>query len=883
MTSRVTAGLIAGRYEVLREIGRGGMATVVEARDRERDVVVAVKRLREDIASAVNTARFLREVGLARSLEHPGILPLLDSGTGEDGLPYYVMPLVEGESLRERLVRERQLPVDEALAIVLQVADALAFAHSRGVVHRDVTPANILLAGSRAYLADFGIARAVLMSDGDTLTSTGIVIGTPEFMSPEQGAGDHAVDERGDLYALGSVLYTCLAGEPPFTGPSQQSVLARKAVARAPSVRDLRPVVSRQLAAAIARALEQVPADRFRTMPEFAAALRARPDAGVSNSRRTRSVAVIAALVAVTAVTLALVSTTHDRRAGAARRAIDAGDVQAAVSPLRQLVSRDSTDASSALLLAQALLLGGFDSTAEWRRAVSLATPLHRASDSLRAEGLAALRDGRLEVACRDFRALRQREPDDRSAPFDLATCLARDVAVVPDARAGSGWRFRASRNEAIALFDQVLRGLPRESRVRPVIYRELVRLYVAEWGALRAGRSAADTTRSFAAFPSLVKAPAGDTLVYEPHPLSEFRSGRAWMDPPGLEAAIEHDRSALRATATAWVEAEPDVGQAHEALSRALELTGELTSATPDAASALSEIVRARRLARTPVQGLMDAFSQVRLSVKNGDFGAARMLADSMTRQWPTPDRVTIQPLSALLALTGRARALASEFESAAPYYVARMPDGHDIHPNAVLARSALRFSAFAQVGGPRDSVLATRRRVEQELRSYVSVQARDSVRVALIVRPISLAVPLLGAASVAGLPRATSLIGPQQSLARGNMSAVRLALDSLRGLRSGHAAAAAGVDQVYQEAWLRLASGDTVAAETQLDDTLNGLAALGTQFLVTIAEASAVGRAMTLRAQLAARRGSPAVARKWSDSARALLADADAELQAR
>jgi serine/threonine protein kinase len=263
---------IGTRYLIERELGRGGMATVYLARDRKHDRRVAVKVLDPELASAIGPARFLQEIQIAARLAHPNILPLHDSGEA-DGLLYYVMPFVEGESLRDRLDRERHLSLDDTMQIVRAVASALTYAHRQGVIHRDIKPENILLTGGQAIVADFGIARAIDVAGTDRLTGTGLAIGTPAYMSPEQGGAERALDGRTDLYSLACVAYEMLGGEPPFTGPSVQAVMARHAVDSPPPLRTLRPAVPRGVEAAIERALAKVPQDRFTTADEFAATL----------------------------------------------------------------------------------------------------------------------------------------------------------------------------------------------------------------------------------------------------------------------------------------------------------------------------------------------------------------------------------------------------------------------------------------------------------------------------------------------------------------------------------------------------------------------------------------------------------------------------------
>src|SRR5467141_534768 len=304
LEERLRAAL-ADRYALERELGRGGMAVVFLARDLRHDRAVAIKVLRHEIAAALGAERFLREIQIAAKLHHPHILPLYDSGAAGE-LLYYVMPYVEGESLRQRLDRETQLPVDEALAITRQVASALAYAHRHDVVHRDIKPENILLESGEAVVADFGIARASTAAGGDKLTQTGIAIGTPLYMSPEQAAGG-AVDGRSDLYSLACVLYEMLAGHPPFLGGTAQAILARHTADPVPPLRTARATVPPAVEQALGRALAKSPADRYATALQFAEALGG-PDApgapsalrGRGASRRVRAAwGVVLALVAL--------------------------------------------------------------------------------------------------------------------------------------------------------------------------------------------------------------------------------------------------------------------------------------------------------------------------------------------------------------------------------------------------------------------------------------------------------------------------------------------------------------------------------------------------------------------------------------------------------
>lgn len=264
---------LADRYVVERLLGQGGMALVYLARDLKHDRTVAIKVLRPELAAAVGGDRFLREIQLATHLQHPNILPIYDSGEA-GGVLYFVMPFISGESLRDRLDREQQLPVPDAIRIICEVADALQYAHGRGIIHRDIKPENILLEQGHAIVADFGIARAVSQAGTAKLTETGMSIGTPSYMSPEQAAGSSNVDARSDLYSLGCMLYELLAGQPPFQGPNTMAVLAKHAMEPPPSIQVVRQSVPDEIEDAIFQALEKTPADRFRNIDEFAQALK---------------------------------------------------------------------------------------------------------------------------------------------------------------------------------------------------------------------------------------------------------------------------------------------------------------------------------------------------------------------------------------------------------------------------------------------------------------------------------------------------------------------------------------------------------------------------------------------------------------------------------
>src|SRR6476659_7851549 len=277
---------LSDRYRLDREIGQGGMAVVFLAEDLRHGRKVAIKVLHPELSAVLGGERFLAEIKVTANLQHPHILGLIDSGNA-DGLLYYVMPHVAGESLRARLIRDRQLPVDEALRLAREVASALDDAHRQGVVHRDIKPENILLQDGAALVADFGIALAVHQAGGSRMTQTGMSLGTPAYMSPEQAMGEREIGARSDVYALGAMTYEMLAGEPPFTGPNSQAIVAKVLTEQPPPLRDTRPPVPYGMESAILTALQKLPADRWGSAKEFGDALAGGP------SQRSGAVATV--------------------------------------------------------------------------------------------------------------------------------------------------------------------------------------------------------------------------------------------------------------------------------------------------------------------------------------------------------------------------------------------------------------------------------------------------------------------------------------------------------------------------------------------------------------------------------------------------------------
>ena len=280
---------LSDRYDLQREIGRGGMATVYLAQDQKHRRAVAIKILHPHLAASVELERFQREVAIAARLNHPRILTLIDSGAA-DGFVYYVMPYVQGESLRGRLTREPRLPLPEAVRITREVASGLGYAHDQGVVHRDIKPENVMLHEGEAMVTDFGISKALSSGAETALTQTGLTLGTPAYMSPEQASGDEELDGRSDLYSLGCMLFEMLAGQPPFAGPTAQAVIVKRFTEPVPSIRAIRPGVSAALEKILSRLLARNPADRFATATQLVQALATIPDESTGAGADTTTV-----------------------------------------------------------------------------------------------------------------------------------------------------------------------------------------------------------------------------------------------------------------------------------------------------------------------------------------------------------------------------------------------------------------------------------------------------------------------------------------------------------------------------------------------------------------------------------------------------------------
>jgi len=507
---------LADRYTVERELGAGGMATVYLAEDLKHHRKVAVKVLRPELAASLGVDRFVREIEIAANLTHPHILPLFDSGEA-DGFLYYVMPCIEGESLRERLGREGKLDIPEAIRLTDQIASALSYAHAQGVVHRDIKPENILLAGDQAIVADFGLARAVQVAGGERLTGTGLAIGTPAYMSPEQAVGDKNIDARSDVYALGCVVYEMVSGHAPFEGATPQELLASHAVGTVPGLRTGDPSIPLFLERAVARALARDPTDRFPSASDFAATL----NSGITVRRVRargwrRSVAPgVAGVVVVALATwglatmlagggldrLAVVPLT-DLSGDAAQEYLAAGVHEALIAELGQL----------GLSMTARATMAHYRDTEKTVRAIARELDVDAVIEG------SVFREGdSLEIAVRLYDA---DEQELWSGTFDGV--LSNVVALY------RGFARAIAREVRLRVSPAEEERLSETRAVNPAVYEAYLRgMYV-----LNNASTSADFERAISYFESAVEQNPADPLAYTGLAFSYFFLGHDFMDP---------------------------------------------------------------------------------------------------------------------------------------------------------------------------------------------------------------------------------------------------------------------------------------------------------------------------------------------------------------
>jgi tRNA A-37 threonylcarbamoyl transferase component Bud32/tetratricopeptide (TPR) repeat protein len=883
--SKARGALIAGRFVVERMLGRGGMATVYLAHDRLVDRPVALKILRRELANSVAMERFAREIGVIGRLRHAHIVPLHDSGI-YDELPYYVMAYIEGESLQERMAREGALPIAEVVRYGGQVAEALDYAHREGVLHRDITPGNILLADGNAYVADFGIARLFTETTRVRTTESGFILGTPTYMSPEQASGELECDGRSDVYSLGCVLYEMVAGVPPFRGTTPQAIIAGRFGAPPAPVSELRHDVPSALSDAIARAMMIEPPDRFQSAAELGAAIAAAspPDSSRvrvrsrrSRARRVASVAVLLASAVLGAGYVAGTRWTPLRERVsrlAVQRAIDlvsAGEWGRADTAFRGVVRDDPANAQAHLWLAQTGALAATtapDPSDGWKAEVALAEEGRARLDSaerLRLAALEAYAHGEHDTAREWYRQLVALDPAGVATRLALADAYLNDSVVVPDPASPSRWRFRGSYEAASRALLSALDLRPRAPAIRRAAFDRLSRVLITS-SRYRPGRADSGDVRAFAGFPSL----AGDTLAFVPYSLPDVASGVAESRNTTLSEAQSRNRETLRRVAEAWVEDLPDDADAHRAYATALAATGVLDAARPGAPDAVREIRLARQLARDDRARLLTGAQEVRLLVRARRTAEARALADSLIAGGRPRETDEIRALAALATLTGNApRAVAFMTMTAATGRV-RLADGRDFTLPPTLVPPWLALEVYGALGQPADSVRALRDRLSALVRRDVAPTMAGVVRASLLTRPLTLAAPSAGAQLLADVDPGGNLIARLvHDVAVHDTAALRAGLRSVDTLRRWRDAASLSIDGAYLFSWLRLVAGDTAGAERQMDTMLEQLRALTDGSPTDMVAAALVVRLMRQRAAVAERRAQPAVATRWRAAA--------------
>jgi serine/threonine protein kinase len=901
-TNNLRPEIIADRYRVERELGHGGMATVYLCTDIQTESKVAIKVLKPELGTAVSVERFLREITFSSQLDHPQIPKVLGSGViGQ--VPFYVMTYIEGESLRTRLDRAKQFTIDEAVRITREVIAPTAYAHRMGIIHRDIKPANILLAKDRVYVLDFGVARALAASADDSLTSTGVAVGTPAYMSPEQALAEDNLDARSDVYSLACVTYEMIAGLPPFVGATAQAVMARRFVSAPPPLSETRESVPESVETAVAKALCKAPADRWQSITEFGDALTAAPQSPsisatqvlLSSRRRRFAAAITAVAVLALAITGVVAWSLVDRDGvSKARRSLDSWDIPSAEAQLRKTISSSGTDAEAQLWMAQLLILENAP-ISEWDT-LALRAADHKAdlpaTDTARATALALFANEEGNDRCSALRNVAAKpdrlHPDDYSAAITLADCLSTDRTVVKDSSTSTGYRFASSYQEAIGLYEGILARNANNGDAYRLLIPRLQRVLWTSKSGLRGGSLRGDASQNFIASPALV----GDTVVFAPVLLAGNGAPLS-SDVAGFDRLAAKNLEKLRKYATAWVRASPDDPDAQESLATALEFVGKIGG---NGTTAISSI-RAARLSleqreEDKAAAFYDRFrlasTNVRLMLKLGQYHAARLLADSALA-WDQPsalnDTISVHVdalRSGFFAITGRLQKTIDLDQKYATDYPVRIPSGETRKLPADIGSDAMKLIAYAEFGAPRDSIIAVDARIRSNLQSVIgAAQVADYER-AILRRPLSECLDVTGTKLLASLgPSSDPFISAVRAVDAGQLGVARKLADSLAAFRSGTAAGEITMDVVLQEAWLRTAIGDSSGAAVLLDRALKGISRAPANLLEEAELGTALVRAMLMRANLAAKAGDTATQAVWLNAAKELWTNADPALK--
>jgi hypothetical protein len=794
------------------------------------------------------------------------------------------MAYIDGESLQERVAREGAQPIADVVRFGSQMAEALAYAHREGVLHRDITPGNILLADGNAYLADFGIARMFHDSTRARTTASGFVLGTPTYMSPEQASGELECDGRSDVYSLGCVLYEATAGTPPFRGATTQAVIAGHFGTPPPLVHEVRAGVPLELSDAIARAMKSAPEERFADAAEFGAVIAAAgpPDVVRSSRHRRRPLrlarvgATVVALLAAAVLGAGYVAGMRwtPLRARVNRLAmwrglglVERGEWARADTALRAIVERDPGNAPAHLWLAQNGALAAttaLEPGDNWKAEVGLAEEGRTSLDTLERVRLAALRayaDGAHDVARERYRRLVAAEPARVTTRLALADADLNDDLVVRDTSSPSQWRFRGSYEGASRALRAAFDLRPKSPAMRRSAYDRLTRVLITR-SRYRLGHGPPGSARAFAAFPAL----DGDTLAFVPYPLADIASGVAESRNATLPEALARNRETLRRVAANWVTDLPDDADAHRAYAGALAAAGVLTAARPNAPDAVSEIRLARRLARDARARLFTGAQEVRLLVAARRFGEARALADSLLVGANPRETDEFETLAALATLRGNAQRAVAFITMPSGGGQVRLTDGRLFTMPPTLSPVWSALEVYAAIGRPVDSIVALRDRLDSLIRRDVAQAMIPIVRTSVLMRPLTLAAPAAGAGILVDLDAGTSLIARLvHDVAAHDTAALRAGLRGVDTFRRTRDAASLSLDGALLYSWLRLVAGDTAGAERQMDTVLDQFRALADGPPTDMIGSALVVRLMRQRAEVAARRGQPGIALRW------------------
>jgi tetratricopeptide (TPR) repeat protein/predicted Ser/Thr protein kinase len=892
---------IGGRYPVVREIGRGGMATVYLCTDMRTGRPVAVKVLRPELGSAVVVERFAREIEFASRLVHPRIPQVLDSGVVGD-LPFYVMTYVEGESLRAVLDREKQLPIERAIQITLQVIEPMAFAHAMGIVHRDIKPGNILIGNDGVYVLDFGIARAILASSDERLTSTGVAIGTPAYMSPEQALSEKDIDTRSDIYSLGCVTYEMIAGMPPFVGATAQVVMSRRFVASPPPLRESRDSVPSFVEAAVGKALARSPADRWQKAEEFGRALSATPtQVAAEAARKTRNRRIARGLLLVLALFILVGGAWTWREAHgdsplAAANAANVWEFDRAEQILRRVVAKKPDDATAQLWLAQVMMLEGAPAK-EWQASLLVASD-HRsalsASESKRLDALSSYNAGKLAEACARFDQLRSMTAPESRSDFTptlaFADCARDDQSVVPDRTSPSGYRFASSYNYVDSLYENLLTRASSNPLAYAALIPRLQTVLSVDSRILRRGFLADRPKVVLYSQPTLVS----DTLSYVPFVPPSDGSAMKLGETNLVNAAMSRNQERLRNLVSQWTRIAPDDPAAHALLGTFLEAAGDLDGGS---SSAIQELTRARQLSNRAELSSPAGYTRqtalanttIRVLVRLGQYERAGILADSVL-DWRAPTELSdtdkknsLDVLWRLAALRGRVSRVNEIEQQYVLAYRIRLSSGIETPP-PVIARDAISVRNYAAFGGPKDSIVAITQRLFAEVPALTAASKVAEMEGAILYQALCLATPVVGAANLLKLkPSSDPVVRAFQAYARGDRRAAKRYIDSLTALHADRAPGEVSMDATYNEAWLTAALGDTARAARLLDNALGGISKAPQSMMGSPLLIASLVRAMLLRAELAQSMGQLKVAAKWSTSSDELWGKGDSSIVAR